>query len=101
MTKCSIYSCTSGAPGQWEPVLLCWAERSFPGTHAPGEVKIHNTYLCTSCRIRVRPWDLVTPESWKKIQAAFIHAGKTAPSLRTATLTWITPDSLKVGGQRV
>lgn len=98
---CSSRRCKSGRPGVWEPIILLWPDRHDGAMWQPASVQMHGFLLCEECRVTARPIDMLSGKTWKKIKVDFWAQGKAMPSLQTAKLTFVLPDSLKLGGIKV
>ena len=97
---CCRNGCKSGLPGLYEPVILLWAE-GYPPLHQPASVAMHGTVVCAQCRETAKPIDFLPESVWKRIKIAFFESKKSQPSLKTAQITFVLPESLKLGGVKI
>lgn len=69
-------------PGIYQPILVLTPDGK---AKAYGEIKLK---ICEECHLVMTPNDLITPEGWKQLVAAFMVAGKAEPRREMTALTW-------------
>lgn len=92
--ECSSRECTSGKPGLWEPVILLWPEGANPKVWQPASANLIGIVVCDDCTKTTKVIHLIPDlEHWKKITDVFAENGKIMPSLKTAKLTFVIPET--------
>ena len=94
MVKCCRRNCTSHKPGIWEPIVLLWPEGRDPRVWQPASINVLGKVVCDDCKPIVTIRDCIPDEkSWLKIKYIFDAHSKVKPSLETAKVTFVVPDS--------
>lgn len=101
MSKCANPKCTSGLPATHMPIVLCWSAKARPHSHIPISIDVENNEVCLPCTKTLQPKDFFTHTKWMEICHTIKEAKKEMPSLKTAKMVYVIPETKPSGAVHV